>query len=173
MHGQPLVSFAVSGLLVSNYSLCQPHWKGVLSSFGYIRWNWLATAHSGQTQQRTVTSRQVLPMVDLVVGRTVMLRRFLGRRLTFPQPNPPPTKVIISVFSATELSSVCQSVNSHIMKIEATRSSETSAYNKPTRRHIPGDGKQQAGVPFWNNISCTDCTTGLYCSARRRSTASV
>jgi hypothetical protein len=31
-------------------------------------------------------------------------------------------------------------VISSILKMEAIRSSETSVYNKPTRRHIPGDG---------------------------------
>jgi hypothetical protein len=31
-------------------------------------------------------------------------------------------------------------VISSILKIDETRSSETSVYNKPTRRHIPEDG---------------------------------
>jgi hypothetical protein len=33
-----------------------------------------------------------------------------------------------------------QSVISSTLNMEETRSSETSVYNKPTRRHIPNDG---------------------------------
>jgi hypothetical protein len=59
--------------------------------------------------------------------------------LTFPLPNPPTSPLqgyIIALLSILFLSRVISST----LKMEVTRSSETSVYNKPTWRHIPEDG---------------------------------
>jgi hypothetical protein len=54
---------------------------------------------------------------------------------TFPQPSPPPSKVIISAFSY-RLTVFLVHIISSTLRMEVTHSSETSVYNKPTRHKL-------------------------------------
>jgi hypothetical protein len=108
---------------------------------------------------------------DVTLCRIIINGRFMHWPLVSPSDSLPLLPRFSSVLSVPPY--CCQSVSyrltlflarviSSTLKMEEARSSETSVYNKPTRRHIPEDG-----IPYCRTVYVPElCKTFLASSSR-------